>query len=252
MMASVIASAIIATNKLRTRVGPRPLVVTGMLLGAGGMLYLTQLGVASSYATGILPALIMLGIGLGLVFSVAEGVRSVAEGVRDGVMLLRQRSLGVIAGSVGTMAFDLAVLGVCFRAFGGSSPIGVLVLGYLIGQLGGNLPLPGGLGGIEGGLVGTFALYHQPVVQASAAVLVYHAISLWVPALLGSAAFLKQRKTLAREQHPTVICAPAPAPIRPRAQPVPARGDGALHRGPAGTRSSFPFLADVRSPAQSA
>ena len=52
----------------------------------------------------------------------------------------------------------------CFRAFGGSPPIGVLVLGYLIGQLGGNLPLPGGLGGIEGGLVGTFALYHQPVV----------------------------------------------------------------------------------------
>jgi uncharacterized membrane protein YbhN (UPF0104 family) len=148
---------------------------------------------------------------------------SVTEGVRDGLMLLRQRSLGVIAGSVGTTAFDLAVLGVCFRAFGGSPPIGVLALGYLIGQLGGNLPLPGGLGGIEGGLVGTFALYHQPVVRATAAVLVYHAISLLVPALLGSAAFLKLRQTLAREQHPTVICAPPRAPMRPVAQPVPAR-----------------------------
>jgi uncharacterized membrane protein YbhN (UPF0104 family) len=147
---------------------------------------------------------------------------SVAEGVRDGLMLLRRRSLGVIAGSVGTMAFDLAVLGVCFRAFGGSPPIGVLVLGYLIGQLGGNLPLPGGLGGIEGGLVGTFVLYHQPVVQATAAVLVYHAISFWVPALLGSAAFVKLGKTLAREHHPVVICGP-PSPIRPLAAPVPAR-----------------------------
>jgi hypothetical protein len=59
-------------------------------------------------------------------------------------MLLRQRSLRVIAGSVGTTAFDLAVLGVCFRAIGGSAPNGVLVLGYLIGQLGGNLRSPAG------------------------------------------------------------------------------------------------------------
>jgi uncharacterized membrane protein YbhN (UPF0104 family) len=145
---------------------------------------------------------------------------SVGEGVRDGQMLLRRRSLGVIAGSVGTMAFDLAVLGVCFRAFGASPPIGVLVLGYLIGQLGGNLPLPGGLGGIEGGLVGTFALFHQPVVQATAAVLVYHAISLWVPGLLGTAALLKLRKILAREHHPVAIGAPGPGPTRPLAQPV--------------------------------
>jgi uncharacterized membrane protein YbhN (UPF0104 family) len=123
---------------------------------------------------------------------------SVAEGVADGLMLLRRRSLGVFVGSIGTTAFDLAVLGVCFRAFGGSPPIGVLVLGYLIGQLGGNLPLPGGLGGTEGGLVGTFALYHQPFPQATAAAVVYHAISLWVPALLGSAAFLKLRRLLAR------------------------------------------------------
>jgi hypothetical protein len=65
MIAAMIA-AMIATNKLRPRVGPRPLVVAGMLLGAGGMLYLTRLGVASSYATGILPALVMLGVGFGL------------------------------------------------------------------------------------------------------------------------------------------------------------------------------------------
>jgi uncharacterized protein (TIRG00374 family) len=148
---------------------------------------------------------------------------SVGEGVGDGLMLLRQRSLGVIAGSVGTTAFDLAVLGVCFRAFGGSPPVGVLALGYLIGQLGGNLPLPGGLGGIEGGLVGTFALYHQPVVQATAAVLVYHAISLWMPVLLGSAAFLNLRKTLAGEDHPVAVCPPPPAPHRHLAQSVAAR-----------------------------
>jgi uncharacterized protein (TIRG00374 family) len=135
----------------------------------------------------------------GRVGSVLRFVRqSVVAGVHDGLAMLRRRSPGVIAGSVGTTAFDLAVLGMCFHAFGASPPLGVLVLGYLIGQLGGNLPLPGGLGGIEGGLVGTFALYHQPVAQAAAAVLVYHAIALWLPALLGSAAFVELRKSLAR------------------------------------------------------
>ena len=65
MAASVMIAAMIATNKLRPRFGPRPLVVIGMLLGGGGMLYLTRLGVASSYATAILPALVMLGSGSG-------------------------------------------------------------------------------------------------------------------------------------------------------------------------------------------
>ena len=157
---------------------------------------------------------------------------AVTEGVRDGLVMRRQRSLGVIGGSLGTMVFDLAVLGVCFRAFGGSPPLGVLVLGYLIGQLGGNLPLPGGLGGIEGGLVGAFALYHQPLASTTAAVLAYHAISLWTPALLGSAAFVKLRKTLEREHHPASICAPAPARVRPIAQPV--RRDEKTRRRPAG------------------
>jgi uncharacterized membrane protein YbhN (UPF0104 family) len=128
---------------------------------------------------------------------------AVTEGVRDGLAMLRRRSLGVIGGSFGTMVFDLAVLGVCFRAFGGSPSLGVLVLGYLIGQLGGNLPSPGGLGGIEGGLVGTFALYHQPLASTTAAVLAYHAISMWTPALLGGVAFGRLRKRLDQEYDPS-------------------------------------------------
>ena len=147
---------------------------------------------------------------------------SIVEGVRDGLMLLRQRSFGVIAGSVGTVAFDLAVLGVCFRAFGGAPSIGVLVLGYLIGQLGGNLPIPGGLGGIEGGLVGTFALYHQPIAQATAAVLVYHAISLWIPALLGSGPLVRLRKTLAQ---PTLVSGRSEQRDRHVRQKLPALDD---------------------------
>jgi uncharacterized membrane protein YbhN (UPF0104 family) len=149
--------------------------------------------------------------------------RSLGQGVRDGVSLLRQRSPGVLIGSIGTMAFDLAVLGACFKAFGYSPALGVLVLGYLIGQLGGNLPVPGGIGGVDGGLIGVFALYHQPLAPTTAAVLVYHAIALWVPALLGSIAFVQLRGTLRREDQPAAICMPLAEPIETVRLPMAAR-----------------------------
>jgi uncharacterized membrane protein YbhN (UPF0104 family) len=138
---------------------------------------------------------------------------SLRVGVRDATLLVRRRSAGVLSGALGTMVFDMAVLGVCFLAFGHSPPLGVLVLGYLIGQLGGNLPTPGGIGGVDLGLVGMFTLYHQPLAVSTAAVLTYHAISLWVPGLLGSVAFLELRRTLRREPHAAVICTPLVDPI---------------------------------------
>ena len=69
MTATIMASAVIGLTKLQGRIGPRPLVVTGMLLGGLGMLYLTRLEVDSSYAGGIVPALVVIGVGLGLVIS---------------------------------------------------------------------------------------------------------------------------------------------------------------------------------------
>jgi uncharacterized protein (TIRG00374 family) len=141
--------------------------------------------------------------------------QSLVQGLRDAMLLLRQRSPGVLIGAFGTMLFDMAVLWVCFRAFGASPAIGVLGLGYLIGQLGGNLPVPGGIGGLDAGLIGTFALYHQPLAATTAAVLVYHTTSLWVPALLGTAAFVQLRRTLQRSERPAAICFPLAEPIEP-------------------------------------
>jgi uncharacterized membrane protein YbhN (UPF0104 family) len=138
---------------------------------------------------------------------------SLARGIRDGVQLLRQRSIGVIGGSLGTLVFDIAVLAASFKAVGYSPSFGVLVMGYLVGQLGGNIPVPGGIGGLDAGLVGTFALYHQPLAATTAAVLIYHAIVLWVPGLLGSIAFVQLRNTLRREDRPAAMCAPMAEPI---------------------------------------
>ncbi len=103
MTAAVMASATIATTKLRSRFGPRPLVVIGMLLGAGGMLYLTRLGVDSSYATAILPALLAIGVGLGLVMSSAMnsatlGVQPADAGVASATVSASQQ----VGGALGT------------------------------------------------------------------------------------------------------------------------------------------------------
>lgn len=131
---------------------------------------------------------------------------SLGEGAHEAVLLLRRGSPGVVLGSLGTVAFDLAVLGVCFQAFGHFPPLGVLVLGYIIGQIGGILPTPGGIGGLGAGLIGAFTAYHQPLAVSTAAVLVYHATALWVPGLLGGLAFVKLRRTLERETRPAAIC----------------------------------------------
>ena len=69
-----------------------------------------------------------------------------------------------------------------FRAFGAEVPLTVIAMGYLIGQLGGALPLPGGIGGIDGGLVGALVVYGAKAADAAAAVLAYRIILFWLPA----------------------------------------------------------------------
>ena len=83
----------------------------------------------------------------------------------------------------------------CVRRHARSS---IVLMGYLIGQLGGLLPLPGGVGGIDGGLIGTLVVYGAPAAATAAAVLAYRLILFWVPLLLGAVAFWTLRRRLAR------------------------------------------------------
>jgi hypothetical protein len=77
----------------------------------------------------------------------------VIGGTSEAVELLRSRDLTILAGAVGYWAFDNAVLWATLEAVGANVPISIVLMGYLIGQLGGLLPLPGGVGGIDGGLI---------------------------------------------------------------------------------------------------
>jgi uncharacterized protein (TIRG00374 family) len=124
--------------------------------------------------------------------------RALVGGTAEGVEILRRRDPLVIVGAVGYWAWDNAVLWAAFHAFGSSPPLTVILMGYLIGQLGGLLPLPGGLGGIDGGLLGTLVVYGAPVTDAAAAVLAYRVILFWLPLLVGGAAFVSLRRALER------------------------------------------------------
>ena len=139
---------------------------------------------------------------------IREALDALGYGAADTLWLLRHRPLSVLVGSVGYMAFDIAALGACFAAFGPIPDFGVLVFGYLVGQLGGLIPIPGGIGGTEGGLIGVYAIYRVPVAASGAAVLAYRALQLWIPALLGSIAFIQLRSTLRRQAQPAMICEP--------------------------------------------
>jgi hypothetical protein len=91
-----------------------------------------------------------------------------------------------LGGAVAYYAFDNAVLWAAFHAYGRVPPVGVVVMGYLVGSLAGALPLPAGLGAVEGGLIGALVLYGAPAAPAAAAVLLYRGISLSLPAVLGA------------------------------------------------------------------
>ncbi len=126
----------------------------------------------------------------------AVGAGAVAEGVRGALRLLRERDPALL-GALGWWTFDVAVLAACFKAFGETPPGGVIVMAYFTGMLGNVLPLPGGLGGVEGGMIGAFLAFGVDGGLAVAAVLSYRAFAYWLPMVPGAFAYLRLTRTIA-------------------------------------------------------
>ena len=147
---------------------------------------------------------------------------ALSGGVREAGRLLSTGNPLIVAGAVGYMVFDVAALGAAFTAVASLPSIGVLLLAYVLGQLGGLLPVPGGVGGADGGLIAALVLYGVPLGEAAAAVLAYRVFQLGLPAVLG---------TLAATRLPAVLKAPVDGGARvaaPQVRPAPiAVGAGA-------------------------
>ncbi len=144
---------------------------------------------------------------------------AVNNGIRDTGRLLSSGRWRAIIGAIGYLCFDIAALVVAFAAVGGALPLAPLIFAYVIGQLGGLIPLPAGAGGTDGGLIGAMVLYGSSLSQAAAAVLAYRLFQLGVPAVLGVIAFIRLRHTLSHTSSPAAAC-------EPLAEPLPVVGMG--------------------------
>ncbi|HKG63251.1 MAG TPA: flippase-like domain-containing protein [Solirubrobacteraceae bacterium] len=136
---------------------------------------------------------------------------AIIEGMGEARELVARRDAVLLAGAIGYWAWDNAVLWATYHAVGADVPLTVVLMGYLIGQLGGLLPLPGGVGGIDGGLIGTLIVYGAPAAATTAAVLAYRVILFWVPLLFGAVGFVSLRRALAEPQRAD-LCEPALSP----------------------------------------
>jgi uncharacterized membrane protein YbhN (UPF0104 family) len=131
---------------------------------------------------------------------IAASRRALINGSRGAREIIGSGNVRVISGAVGYWAFDNAVLWATFRAFGFTPEISVVLMGYLIGQLGGLLPIPGGIGGIDGGLIGTLIVYGAPAAVVAAAVLAYRVILFWLPLVAGGISFYSLRRDMPRDE----------------------------------------------------
>jgi uncharacterized protein (TIRG00374 family) len=138
----------------------------------------------------------------------AAAPAATSAGVRDALEHLRSRDPALL-GAVLFWAFQIAVLWAAFHAFGDSPPIAVLIQAFFVGMLGNLLPLPGGVGGVEGGMIGAFAAFGVDSGLAVVAVLVYRAFTFWLPLLPGVIAYFRLRRTVDSWQHDRTASAPA-------------------------------------------
>jgi uncharacterized membrane protein YbhN (UPF0104 family) len=176
-----------------------------LLLGGLG-LYTGVLPGGGSFAITVVPAI--LGGSVIAIVAAAQFVRPgdgrvrrlvgpVARGVRDARDLLRSGNPAVL-GALMWWGFQVAVLWATFEAFGHAPSAAVLAVAFFVGMLANLLPLPGGVGGVDGGMVGALIAFGVEPDLALLAVLGYRGFVFWLPIVPGAIAYLTLRRTVGR------------------------------------------------------
>jgi len=127
---------------------------------------------------------------------VRRWVGIIGEGVFDTLQTLRGGDVRLF-GAIGYWLFDNMVLWATLAAVGVNTSFWIVAMAYLVGMLANSLPIPGGLVAVEGGLVGMLLLYGvRPASEVVTAVIIYRAIALWIPAVIGTIAFGRLRREI--------------------------------------------------------
>jgi uncharacterized membrane protein YbhN (UPF0104 family) len=127
----------------------------------------------------------------------ATAPAAVSAGVREALGHIRAGDLSVL-GSLVFWAAQIGTLWASFHAFGEAPPWAVIVMAFFVGMLGNLLPLPGGVGGVDGGMIGAFAAFGVDFGLATVAVLTYRGFAFWLPTIPGVIAYFQLRKTVQR------------------------------------------------------
>jgi len=125
---------------------------------------------------------------------------SMRGGVRFALYKVVHPDLAMI-GSVTWWTFNIAVLWASFRAFGSSPPIAVLIQAFFVGMLANLLPIPGGIGGVDGGMIGALAAFGVDAGVAVLAVLSYRLFAFWLPTVPGVIAYFQLRRRVQQWRH---------------------------------------------------
>jgi uncharacterized protein (TIRG00374 family) len=127
----------------------------------------------------------------------ANAPAAFSAGMRSALAHVRARDPALV-GAVAFWFFNIAILWASFHAFGHAPSIWVIAMGYWVGMLGNLLPLPGGIGGVDGGMIGAFTAFGVDFGLATVAVLAYRAFAFWLPTIPGAIAYFQLRKTVHR------------------------------------------------------
>jgi uncharacterized protein (TIRG00374 family) len=122
---------------------------------------------------------------------------SASAGMRDAIAHVGTRDPALL-GAIVFWAFQIFVLWAAFKAFGDAPPAAVLIQAFFCGMLGNLLPMPGGVGGVEGGMIGALVAFDVDGGLAVVAVLVYRAFTFWLPLIPGVVAYFQLRGTVER------------------------------------------------------
>jgi uncharacterized membrane protein YbhN (UPF0104 family) len=127
---------------------------------------------------------------------------AVGTGVRDAISFLRTGDPRLL-GAVAWWGFDIAVLWASLHAFGESPSIAAIVMAYYVGMLANLLPLPGGIGGVDGGMIGALIAFGVDGGAALVAVLTYRFFAFWLPTAPGAVAYFTLVRTVRQWQAET-------------------------------------------------
>ncbi|HEY5834254.1 MFS transporter [Streptomyces sp.] len=128
LVAVLVVTSMTTTNALVPRFGAKPIVPTGMLLSGGAMAWMTTLDRDSTYAAHVMPPLLLLGLGLGLIFATSlnlatAGVRAHDAGVASALVNTSQQ----VGGSIGTALLNTLATSAATHYLSGKRPTPAVV-----------------------------------------------------------------------------------------------------------------------------